>query len=48
MKLIPIKTDASGALSPSQPIPSNAIRVVCDGVNYIVYQPGDTIPAQWQ
>lgn len=32
-------------LSPSQPIPADAIAIRCDGVNYTVYQLGDTVPA---
>ena len=32
-------------LKPSEPIPTNALRVVCDGTNYIVYEEGDELPA---
>jgi len=49
MITIPVLTDpVSGVQSPSQPIPTNAIAVVCDGTTYTVYQPGDTVPAQYQ
>ena len=34
------------ALSPSQPIPADAIAVICDGEHYNVYQPGDTVPQE--
>jgi len=27
--------------SPAAPIPMDAVRVECDGVNYTVYEPGD-------
>lgn len=49
MITIPVVTDpVSGVLTPSQPIPSNAIAVVCTGSSYTVYQPGDSVPAQYQ
>jgi hypothetical protein len=44
MILIPVQTDANGIQYPSHPFPDNAIAVSCDGKNYSVYQPGDTIP----
>lgn len=31
-------------LSPSAPIPTNAVAVQCDGKKYVVYQVGDTVP----
>ena len=31
-------------LKPSEPIPTNAIHVVCDGTNYIVYEESDDLP----
>lgn len=31
--------------APADPLPANAIAVLCDGTNYIIYQPGDTVPA---
>lgn len=31
-------------ISPAEPIPDDAIKVVCDGETYTVYQPGDTLP----
>lgn len=33
-------------LSPAHAFPADAIAVICDGTNYTVYQPGDTVPAQ--
>ncbi len=30
----------------TEPIPTNAIRVVCDGTNYIVYEEGDELPPE--
>lgn len=49
MITIPVATDpVSGALIPSQPFPADMIAVVCDGVNYTVYEPGDTVPSQDQ
>ena len=33
-------------LKPSEPIPTNAIKVVCDGVNYTVYEQGDELPPE--
>ena len=31
-------------LTPAEPILTNAVRVVCDGTNYIVYEEGDELP----
>jgi len=31
-------------LKPSEPIPTNAIHVVCNGTNYTVYEQGDELP----
>ncbi|TDY26316.1 hypothetical protein B0G81_6826 [Paraburkholderia sp. BL6665CI2N2] len=45
MIAIPVATDDNGTLYPSDPIPPDAIAVVCDGTNYTVYQPGDTLPS---
>lgn len=46
MTTIPVTVDSvTGALAPSAPIPADAIAIVCDGANYTVYQPGDTVPA---
>lgn len=53
MITIPVKqvpsTDEQGnattALTPSSPIPSNAIAVICDGTNYTVYEPADEVPS---
>ena len=33
-------------LSPSQPIPADAIAVICDGTNYFAFQPGDKLTGQ--
>jgi len=30
-----------GVASPSEPFPDDATAIVCDGVQYVVYQPGD-------
>lgn len=48
MITIPAVTDANGVQSPQTPIPADAVAVVCDGTNYTVYEPGDTVPAQFQ
>lgn len=34
------------SLTPAEPFPSDAIAIVCDGENYVVYQAGDDIPKQ--
>ena len=39
-----IGTSDEPILSPASPLPADRIAVVCDGVNYIVYEPGDEIP----
>ena len=45
MKMIPtILVD--GVLKPSESIPTKAIRVVCDGTDYIVYEEGDELPPE--
>lgn len=31
-------------LTPAEPLPTDAIHIVCDGTNYIVYEVGDTLP----
>jgi hypothetical protein len=43
-----VRTETSGGelLSPSQPIPADAITIICDGEHYNVYQPGDTVPQE--
>ena len=49
MLTIPVTTvtTADGpCLMPSNPLPADAIAVTCDGTNYTVYEPGDTVPAQ--
>ena len=45
MITIPVATADDGTLYPSTPIPENAIAVLCDGVNYTVYEPGDIVPS---
>lgn len=47
MKTIAILTTQTAdgpVLSPVEPFPDNAISVQCDGQQYIVYEPGDTLP----
>lgn len=46
MITFPAVLDANGVQSPSQPIPTDAVAVVCDGTTYTVYGPGDTLPEQ--
>jgi hypothetical protein len=48
MTTIPALVDGNGVQYPATPIPTDAIAVVCDGTNYTVYEPGDTVPAQFQ
>lgn len=51
MILIPainIGTIGSPTLAPQSPLPENVIAVVCDGINYTIYQIGDTVPSQFQ
>ena len=38
MIIIPIVTAEDGSISPSQPFPSTATSIVCDGVQYIAYE----------
>ena len=45
MILIPASL-VGNVLKPSEPIPANAIRVVCDGQDYIVYEVGDELPPE--
>lgn len=47
MTTIPVvrtTTPDGDLLSPAQPFPADRVAVVCDGQNYIVYEPGDEIP----
>ncbi len=49
MTTIPVTTTQTPdgpLLSPARPFPADAIAIRCDGTNYTVYQPGDTVPAQ--
>jgi len=43
MKHIPV-IEIGGVNFPSTPIPANAIAVQCNGTEYVVYEPGDTLP----
>ena len=45
MKIIPI-VKIDGKNVPSEPIPSDAIRIASDGVNYTIYEAGDVIPPE--
>ena len=45
MKIISIVL-VDDVIKPSEPIPANAIRVVCDGTNYTVYEQGDELPPE--
>lgn len=31
-------------IAPAEPFPDDAIKIVCDGKQYLVYQPGDILP----
>lgn len=41
---IPDPAGGGNILAPASPLPADALAVVCDGTNYTVYQPGDTVP----
>lgn len=42
---IPAVPDEGGALHPATPIPhAVAVRVICDGIDYLVYEAGDPLP----
>ena len=45
MKVIPALSD-DGGLVPAEPIPETAVRVVCDGKTYTVYEDGDELPKE--
>ena len=46
MITIPVVVDpVTGIITPASPIPEDAIAVLCDGVNYTVYEPGDIVPS---
>ncbi len=45
MKIISIVL-VDDVIKPSEPIPANAIYVVCDGTNYTVYEQGDELPPE--
>lgn len=44
IKAVTITQDGEKYTAPEIPIPQRAICVVHDGTNYIVYEPGDTLP----
>lgn len=44
MKKIAIER-VGDAIKPSEEIPQSAVRVVCDGEHYLVYEEGDELPA---
>lgn len=33
-------------LKPSEPIPATAIKIVCDGEKYVIYEEGDELPPE--
>lgn len=43
MKTIPAQL-IDGVLVPSEPLPSDALSVSCDGAIYTIYEDGDTLP----
>lgn len=45
MKTIPVE-HVGEAIQPSEPFPDTAIKVVCDGQNYTVYEEGDELPPE--
>ena len=45
MFLIPVVL-VNDCFCPSTPVPQTAIKVLCDGVNYIVYEDGDVLPPE--
>jgi len=45
MKVIPA-VSVENVLMTSEPIPEVANRVICDGINYIVYEDGDELPQE--
>lgn len=48
MTTIPALVDGNGIQYPATPFPTDMIAVVCDGMTYTVYEPGDTVPSQDQ
>jgi len=44
--VVTTETPTGLLLTPSQPIPADAISIICDGEHYNVYQPGDTVPQE--
>jgi len=45
MILIPVMLE-NDCFCSSVPLPNTAIKIVCDGVNYIVYEQGDALPPE--
>lgn len=45
MKTIPV-IEIGGVLTPESPLPSSAIKIVCDGQTYTVYEAGDELPSE--
>lgn len=46
MRIIEVTT-IDGVITPVSELPKNAKLIVCDGVNYTVYEDGDEIPAEF-
>lgn len=46
MKII-TATAINDVITPVSELPKNAKLIVCDGVNYTVYEDGDEIPAEF-
>lgn len=44
MKIIAAIAGADGVLEPAEPLPDMALKVICDGSNYTVYEDGDVVP----
>lgn len=46
MRVVPVTLDDNGSINvPETPWPpANALAVHCDGANFTVYEPGDTVP----
>lgn len=45
MKIISVVL-VDDVINPSEPIPANALHVVCNGTNYTVYEQGDELPPE--
>lgn len=42
--VIALDSEGNETISPAEPFPSDAIRIICDGAKYTVYQVGDELP----